>query len=488
MVSSFAFGENFPPEHPHLAGARLTYPFVADFIAAMFMRTGMSLSGAFFIENYVLGLALVGLLHRWAWKLTRNTLAAAASALLILFSGGLGWWLFFDDMHRSGFWGAWTYLSHEYTTERFYGLRWGNILEALLLPQRSFLLGLPLAIIIWTAWWKAVNERPQDHGRSQMIAAGTLAGLMPLIHAHSFLVLMAIAVFLAVLFRPVRPWLNFFAIALVLAIPQLWWITHGSSLHASTFLKWQPGWDKGSDPIWWFWFKNTGLFIPLLLVALSWRGRDPVVPRPLLFFYAPFVLCFIIPNLINLAPFIWDNIKVMIYWYIASVPLVALLLARLWRQGTVLARAASVLFFISMALAGGLDVWRVVAKGSEWPVFDRDAVACAELVAKQCPPRAVVLHATTSNNPVFLTGRRSVVGVGAVVSSHGLDPGSREGDVRRIYLGQPGAEMLLKRYGIDYVLIGPAERLGTNVNQRFFSRYRQVGATNGCALYQIAGR
>src|SRR5438132_12571264 len=26
VVSSFAFGENFPPEHPHLAGARLTYP------------------------------------------------------------------------------------------------------------------------------------------------------------------------------------------------------------------------------------------------------------------------------------------------------------------------------------------------------------------------------------------------------------------------------------------------------------------------------
>ena len=81
----------------------------------------------------------------------------------------------------------------------------------------------------------------------------------------------------------------------------------------------------------WFWFVNTGLFIPLLVVCLAWRGKFALPPR-LLKFYAPFLLCFIVPNLVKVAPWIWDNIKVLFLWYVASVPLVAWLLARWWQQ------------------------------------------------------------------------------------------------------------------------------------------------------------
>jgi hypothetical protein len=57
-----------------------------------------------------------------------------------------------------------------------------------------------------------------------------------------------------------------------------------------------------------------------------------LVPKRLLLFYLPFTLCFIIPNFLKMAPWIWDNIKVLYYWWLASAPLVALLLARLWRR------------------------------------------------------------------------------------------------------------------------------------------------------------
>src|SRR5919205_2173792 len=33
VVTGFAHGENFPPQHPEFAGVRLTYPFVVDFVA-----------------------------------------------------------------------------------------------------------------------------------------------------------------------------------------------------------------------------------------------------------------------------------------------------------------------------------------------------------------------------------------------------------------------------------------------------------------------
>ena len=40
IVNGFVRGENFPPEHPELAGVRLTYPFGVDLAAALCRRGG----------------------------------------------------------------------------------------------------------------------------------------------------------------------------------------------------------------------------------------------------------------------------------------------------------------------------------------------------------------------------------------------------------------------------------------------------------------
>ena len=50
-ISGFVCGENFPPQHPEFAGARLTYPFVADFVTAMLVRAGASLPGAMILQG-----------------------------------------------------------------------------------------------------------------------------------------------------------------------------------------------------------------------------------------------------------------------------------------------------------------------------------------------------------------------------------------------------------------------------------------------------
>ncbi|MCA1591269.1 MAG: hypothetical protein LC754_01135, partial [Acidobacteria bacterium] len=62
IVTGFAHGANFPPQHTEFAGVRLTYPFMIDFVAAMFVRAGASLEGALFWQNFVLALSLTGLL------------------------------------------------------------------------------------------------------------------------------------------------------------------------------------------------------------------------------------------------------------------------------------------------------------------------------------------------------------------------------------------------------------------------------------------
>ena len=114
----------------------------------------------------------------------------------------------------------------------------------------------------------------------------------------------------------------------------MWWSTHNSAVDSSKFFAWQFGWDRGKEDALSFWLKNTGLFIPLTVAAIFWRSKgEYLVPRRVVIFLVPFSLCFIIPNVLKMAPWIWDNIKVLFYWWLASAPLVAILLCALVAKG-----------------------------------------------------------------------------------------------------------------------------------------------------------
>jgi len=516
VITSFAYGNNFPPEDPTYAGIRFTYPFLSDFASALFVRCGADLRQSMFIENLVLGISFVGLLHRWALVMLRDKLAAVITPVLVLLNGGFGWVLLFNKAKENdyGLLGVFRDLPPSFTVIPETTWRWGNAISALLIPQRGFLMGLPLAIIVFTQWWLATygeKEKQEADGRlakgrkpnrkskqtseadeksvtasswRRMIAAGIAAGLLPLAHAHSFVVVMAMGSCLALIQRRWRDWFAFFAAASVIAIPQLWWSTSHSAVRASSFFAWEIGWDRGTDNPLWFWFKNTGLFIPALLAALLFRGKEYLVNRRLLLFYLPFVLCFIVPNFLKMAPWIWDNIKVLYYWWVGSAPIVALLLARLWRDNPV-RRAAAVLLFVCLILAGGLDVAGIAMRSAKYEIFDQSGIQFAELVKSETAPRALIVHAAVHNEPVFLTGRKSLMGYPGHIWTHGLEFSQRESDVKTIYSGGLRAEELLRTYDIDYAVVGPLEKLVMPVNQQFFSQFEKVGDVGGYQLYKI---
>lgn len=527
VITSFVYGNNFPPQDPEFAGVKFTYPFIADFVAACFVRAGATLREALFLENYLLSLALFGVLHRWAQALTRARAAALLTPVLVLLGGGLGWWMLFDEsrLGGQGIFALLGNLPHDYTIMPTGGWRWGNALTSLLIPQRSILLGLPLAIIVFTEWWASLQngEESKEEGKSKkakgkskktkekeksevepssssllsftflllpssrrMIAAGFIAGSLVLVHAHSFGVCMLAGACMAFVFRERwREWALFFAAAFIIALPEMWWSARGSATSFRSFLGWQFGWDKGEENFFWFWFKNTGFFIPLVVAAICWRrGQRTLVSRRLLLFYLPFTLFFVIPNLIRLAPWVWDNNKVIFYWYVASSPLVALLLVELWRMSAVL-RVAAVVLFLSLTLAGALDVWRVVSQTTEHGEFDRDGIRFAEMIKEKTEPRALILNAPTFNHPVLLTGRRSLLGYPGHIWTHGLEFVPRETDIKRIYAGAPGADGLLEGYAVEYAVVGPLERNMMPVNQAFFERYTKVVEVGGYTLYKI---
>ena len=510
ITASFAHGRNFPPQDPEFAGTRFAYPYLSDFVAAVFVRLGASMRDAFFLQNMILGLSLVAVLHRFAWVVTRDRLAAAITPVLVLFSGGLGWLMLFDEARRGeqGILRVLGALPHDYTIVSDGPFRWGNAIATLLVTQRSLLFGLPLAIIVFILLWELIHlerERVVTVRRAEIgpaaivaavlrnrlaLAAGVLTGLLPLIHPHSFGVVIGTAFLLGLVFRQWRDgrwfgWAVFVVLALTLAVPQLWFSTRDSLANAGTFFGFAFGWDHGNQNILWFWFLNAGPFIAVLLAAAVWAARPPTARRSLLLFTLPFLAWFFVPNVVKLAPWVWDNIKVLFYWYVGCVPLAALLLARMLRARMTI-RVAAVGILCALTLAGGLDVWRSLSGQTEYQEFDSDGVAMANLILADTPPTSLILHAPTYNPPVFLTGRRSLLGYPGHVWSRGLDYGPREADIKRIYAGSPEAEALLSKYGVDYVLVSPIERNYMPVSDAFFARFTEVAQSGEYRLYKIA--
>jgi hypothetical protein len=537
VITSFAFGNNFPPQDPTYAGVRFTYPFLTDFVSAIFVRCGADLRQSMFIENFVVALSFVGLLHRWALEMLREKLAAIITPILVLLNGGFGWvllWNQFTQKHDEGLVTILRGLPPSFTIIPDTTWRWGNAISTLLIPQRGFLLGLPLAVIVFTQWWLS-DEKPANSGEQvkrgkgegakgkgknrkkqkkadidqaprgsspslnlsplpfspltlsvrRMVAAGVVAGLLPLVHAHSFVVVMVVGACIALLQRRWRDWLTFAVVASLIALPQMWWSTHDSAVNAGKFFEWHFGWDHGQENITWFWLKNTGVFIPLTVAAILWRGeKQALVSGRLLIFLLPFVLCFIVPNLMKMAPWIWDNIKVLFYWWLAMAPLVALLIARLWRGG-VPHKMLAALLFACVILAGALDVGAIVLRSNEYQIFNAEGMRFAELIKREVPPNALVIHAPVHNHPVFLTGRRSLMGYPGHVWTHGLEFGQRESEIKRVYAGAPEAVPILRKYNVAYAVVGPLERNITNVNEQFFSRFQLVGEVGEYRLYKI---
>ncbi|QYU68051.1 hypothetical protein J4558_24910 [Leptolyngbya sp. 15MV] len=316
-------------------------------------------------------------------------------------------------------------------------------------------------------------------------------------------------------------WIAFGIGVCVVAVPELLWSITGSASSAGDFISRHFGWDSRDSNLIWFWFKNTGLFIPMLIagVYLVWLqiGSMPatdasgevktkskkkrsvqetavgIVPRanPLLLFYVPFLLLFVVANLFKLAPWEWDNIKVLIYWWIGSIPFVAYALASLWRNENASRYLAPIIFMV-LIFSGALDVYRTVSKQINITVFDREAVEISEAIKTRSASSAMVLSAPTYNTAVVLSGRRSVMRYPGHLSSHGIDYTSRENDIRTIYSGGPEADSLLGKYGIDLVLFGPEVANFANdrnrpfaLNEEYFKKYPQLAATGQYRIYKI---
>ncbi len=514
-ITSFTDGANFPPENPSFAGAKFSYPFIADLVTAAFVKLGGNIAGSMFVQNFVWAFSLLILLERFVIRLTGSRLAGKLAPVLLFFSGGLGFIDFFSDLAKfnGGFADFLWHLPGDYTINETY--RWGNSLVVLFLTQRSLLLGMPLALVALTVLWKIFSGKDRTSETIQLdrtalvppFVTGIVTGMLPLVHLHSLAVLFVVTAFL--LAMTPRRWREFFAFGAgvcITAIPMLAWSVIGTASDAGSFFELWFGWNKGEQNFLWFWLTNTGLTIPLLIfglyLAYSTSIRDKVSPkhhkkhskhvvaeplaghRDLLEFYIPFAFLFAVSNAAKLAPWEWDNIKVLIYWFVGSLPFIAIALVWMWRKDTAL-RVAAVVCMVILTLAGAIDVWRTVSGQVKTRVLDADAVAIASRIKAVTPPRALFLNAPTFNTAMVMTGRRSFMRYTGHLGSHGIDYREREAITKEIYQGGPRALALLRENGIEYVLISPEERNILKPDEAFFKQFPIAAEIGEYKVYKI---
>ena len=344
-ILSFSEANNFPPQNPSFAGARFTYPFVADFLAACLLKLGAGIKGTLLIQNVAWAFSLLVLLEGFATRLTGSRLAGRIAPFILFFSGGLGIRWFVKDFigGSQGITEMLWNLPGDYTiNDRF---RWGNSMTVLFLTQRSILLGMPVTIAIMDfirdLFLGKTNspDKGKKHRKKQehrwfvsSLLAGFVAGSLVLVHAHSLFALFIIcAVLLPFSASRLKEWLLFGIGTSLVAVPLLVWIFSGSASNTSEFAAWHFGWDSRGANFLLFWAINTGLFIPVYVFGLilkSWIiPRDSANQQDLedsknkgfrpeyLLYSLPFLLIFLVCNIAKFAPWEWDNIKLLIYWF-----------------------------------------------------------------------------------------------------------------------------------------------------------------------------
>lgn len=446
VAAGFAWGDNFPPEHPELARVSLTYPFFCDLLSGMLLVAGGSWRDAFFWPTFLLGLSLLVALTRFGEAVTGSRPLGRVGALLTVFAGGLG----FLPLLQPGGFAAWQSGSADLTINDS-GLRYGNFITTLFIPQRAILFGWPLlfmaiALLVESRRRDGSGKDADGSSADAWWRAGVIASFLPLVHSHSFVV-MGVCAGVFALRAGLRPTLAFARGVLPLALPAVIFMMTRNSLATSKFFAFEPGFDGGAQAPLRFWLMNAGVFLPLVAAGLALRaGRRRAVVA------VPFVALFVAANLFRLSPWMWDNIKFLAPAHAGLAPFAALALGALWEFRRAL-RPVAVLLFVAAVVSGALDASRVAGSGV-FGIFSLQDIEFGSRVREATPASAVILTGGTHNHPVLLSGRRQFIGYEGHLWSQGLEYGRRKAAADAFFAGAPGPA---PDVAVDALALTPAE-------------------------------
>lgn len=470
-------------ENPVFPGTTLAYPFLPDHLSAVLVRSGASLRSSLTVPAMLFLLASVAAIYSLARSMTGSTLAAFLSPLLVLFFGSVTGLYYLVRDYKAFLWQPefLTSMPRDYSHLSQENINIGNFISEYLLPQRASDFGLFFGVIsihlLWLYW---------DTSRQKfLLLAGFVLSLMPLIHFHSFVALTLVAGFLSVIQFVAEPrkwkttlesWLIFILPLLAIALPQASWILPAGG---GGFLRTQYGWMKGEDWLFVFWLKN--LSPHLFVFAFAYWFAKPKLKS----FFIAFILLFVLGNVVIFQPWVFDNVKLFFWSILVGCILSGFLFAELYRRYRFRGLTLALFLFLAMTGTGVASVWR--ESHLSWRIFSTQQIELAKFIRERTSKDALFLTSDRHDNPVAsLAGRRILMGYRGWLWSHGIDYRSRERDVFDMYRGGERAIVLMRKYGVDYVLIENDKIQEFHINPEFFLQRFPVAYADGTnTLLQI---
>ncbi|MDR4508003.1 MAG: PA14 domain-containing protein [Candidatus Brocadiaceae bacterium] len=484
-ITSFAWGNNIPPQNPIFAGDKLTYPILSDFLSAIFLKLGLNFRDMLFIPGFLLTVCFYCILYYFTYRVTKRRLSAIIATFLFFFSGGFGFFYFFQDIANSSQ-SLWAFLNHlprNYTKIEPLNYHWITPLTCLNVPQRSFLFGFPITLLIFSLLYTGIEQK----NYREFLFAGILAGTLPFFHAHSFLAIIVVIVPLGLLFWNWRKWFLFLMPAFILSVPQVLYLT--GHVEGGGFFKLHFGWMSGKENFLWFWLKNTGIFWFVVIggFVMIFYFRKGTFQSGL--YALPFLLLFLLPNLILFAPWKWDNIKIFIYWFLGMIPVTAFGLTLLYetKRFKIPSRVGFFIILFFLTAAGGIDVYKyAIAPVNGWKEYSTEEIELANRISLETPVDAIFLTTRKHNHPVYLSGRKTLMGHPFHLWSHGYTGKTKRAeDILYMMSGKLGAIPIIESYRLHYAVVGPPEK-DMYVNRFFFSRnYECIISTKNYSVYDL---
>ncbi len=472
-------------DSPIYAGDKINYPIIADFLTAQVSRV-FGIDFALFIVTLVVGVLTLIVSRLFVLKFVKDKKVVFLAFLLFFLNGGVGFYYFLQDflISKKSIADFLYAIPRQYTDIKEIGYWWINSYLAYFLPQRAFLFAFPITLIILLMLYLGSKTNNLFH----FAIAGIMAGTLPLVQAHSLLVLFL----LSVLYFPINlifgkekkriivNWALFGFLTIIISYPLFGVISSvGSPLK---YIRFAPGWTSKENLIW-FWFKNLGFFAPTLIAAVIWLFRN----KKLFILYIPFLFIFVMSNIFVFQPWEFDNSKLLIYWYFASCIVVAYFLREVLFKSNIFAKTLGLLLVFLMIFAGSIDVIRTFTPISSYQIFSKEDLQVAQEVQRLTPKNSVFVTSTNHNHPIpALSGRSTLLGFPGWVWSHGTDYLPRQADVVNIYQGGDQAEVLIKKYHLNFVTLGPQEKVEYSVNLSYFDQYPKVALNSDWILYDVS--
>lgn len=486
FINKFLQNQPLFTQSPIFASPKPNYPPMADFITAQIARF-VGISDSLLIVTFFIGLILIFSVRKLIFDFVKNESIVFITLLLFLFNGGFGFVFFFEDYLASGkpILDFIFNLPREYTNIQPEGYWWMNSLLAYFLPQRGFLFAFPITLLVFHFLYQGVKHKKYH----QILIAAVFTGLLPLFQLHSLIVLFFICILAAPTsifltnrkYYLIKTWFVYGALSLLIALPIFSLISNHTN--AFEFIKYHPGWTSHEN-IFSFWFKNLGLFLPVLLAALIWLFLKK---RRLFLLYLPFLFIFIISNLFIFQPWDFDNSKLLIYWYFASCVVVSYFIYWYLLKETLPKKVFAIILITIMIFSGSIDIFRTFTSATYYKIFSTTDIDVANQVKTLTPKNSTFITAHNHNNPIVsVAGRSTLLGFQGWVWSHGYNYFQREEDIKNIYTGSSNANNLISNYKVSYITVGPMERQTFSINENYLKNFPVINIGEGWKIYDVS--